>query len=66
MYIINNYCNAKKKKCKIRRLVKLSKKEENIKKEKMPKEKKAKKEKVKKDKETSKFVQKIKKKWLNS
>lgn len=39
-------------------------KEENIKKEKMPKEKKAKKEKVKKDKETSKFVQKIKKKWL--
>ena len=42
----------------------MSKKEENIKKEKMPKEKKAKKEKVKKDKETSKFVQKIKKKWL--
>ena len=39
-------------------------KEEKIKKEKMPKEKKAKKEKVKKDKETSKFVQKIKKKWL--
>ena len=42
----------------------MSKKEENIKKEKMPKEKKAKKEKVKKDKETSKFVQRIKKKWL--
>ena len=45
-------------------------KEEKIKEEKMPKEKKAKKEKVpkekkvKKDKETSKFVQMIKKKWL--
>ena len=42
----------------------MKEKEEKIKKEKMPKEKKAKKEKVKKDKETSKFVQKIKKKWL--
>ena len=42
----------------------MKEKEEKIKKEKMPKEKKAKKEKVKKDKETSKFVQKLKKKWL--
>ncbi len=42
----------------------MKEKEEKIKKEKMPKEKKAKKEKVKKDKETSKLVQKIKKKWL--
>ena len=60
MYIVNDYCYAKKKKCKVRRLVKLKEKEEKIKKEKMPKEKKEKKllkeekaktEKVKKEKE---------------
>ena len=79
MYAVNDYCYAKKKKCKVRRLVKLKEKEEKIKKEKMPKEKKEKKlpkeekakteiiekeKKDKKDKETSKFVQRIKKKWL--
>ncbi len=66
MLAIDNYCNAKKKKCKVRRLVKLKEKKEKkekIKQEKISEEKKGK-EKVKKDKETSKFVQKIKQKWL--